>query len=127
MIRRRKKDSGGQALILVTLALLAMCGMMGLAVDLGWSFFVQKQAQTAADGAALGAVQEAYSRLIAGSSPVSGFTCADPLSGSGATSIECHAQVRCQSVTATSNLNNGCQYAIRNGFDDTAARQIVTM
>ncbi len=124
-MNRRKKQSGGQALILVTLGLLAMCGMMGLSVDLGWSFFVHKQAQTAADGAALAAVDEAYNRLIQGNAPVSSFSCNS--SGSGATQIECSAQVRCHSITATSNLNNGCQYAIRNGFDDRASRQIVTL
>ena len=31
---RHKKTSGGQAIVMVTLALFAMCGMMGLAVDL---------------------------------------------------------------------------------------------
>ena len=30
-----------------------MAGMMGLAVDLGWSFFSQRAAQAAADDAAL--------------------------------------------------------------------------
>jgi len=28
---------------MVTMGLIAMCGMMGLAVDLGWSYFVEKQ------------------------------------------------------------------------------------
>ncbi len=64
MIKRRE-NSKGQALVMVTLALLAMAGMMGLAVDLGWSF-VQKQAQAAADGAALAAVQEAMAQLTSG-------------------------------------------------------------
>lgn len=32
------KRQGGQAIVLVTLALFAMFGLMGLAVDLGWSF-----------------------------------------------------------------------------------------
>ncbi len=60
---RRKKTSGGQAIVMVTMALFAMVGLMGLAVDLGWSFFVQKQAQSAVDGAAMAAVQEAYHRM----------------------------------------------------------------
>ncbi len=59
MESKRHKNSGGQALVMVTLALMAMAGLMGLAVDLGWSYFVQKEAQAAADGAALAAVQEA--------------------------------------------------------------------
>ncbi len=52
-MHKRRKTSGGQALVMVTLALFSMLGMMGLAVDLGWSYFVQKEAQAAADTAAL--------------------------------------------------------------------------
>ncbi len=47
---------------MVTLSLFAMFGMMGLAVDTGWSYFVQKQAQAAADAGALAAVHEVYVR-----------------------------------------------------------------
>ncbi len=43
----------GQALLLVTFALIAMCGLLGLAVDLGWGYFVKKSAQTSADATAL--------------------------------------------------------------------------
>ena len=53
----------GQAIVLVTLSLFAMAGMMGLAVDFGWMFFLKLSAQTAADTAALGAVEEAKSRF----------------------------------------------------------------
>ena len=53
----------GQALLLVTLSLFAMCGLLGLAVDLGWSYFVKKSAQNAADSAALA---EAYQALAQG-------------------------------------------------------------
>src|SRR5208282_6269125 len=49
----------GQALLLVTLSLFAMCGLLGLAVDLGWSYFVKKSAQNAADAAALAAAYQA--------------------------------------------------------------------
>src|ERR1700686_4357083 len=104
---RRKKTSGGQAIVMVTVALIAMCGMMGLAVDLGWSFFVEKQAQAAADGAALAAVQEAVVRISAGGAPISGFTCA--AGGTGSTQADCEPTITsCGSVALTSNLNNGC-------------------
>jgi Flp pilus assembly protein TadG len=99
--------------------------MMGLAVALGWSFFVQKQAQSAADAAALAAVTEAYQRMSATGTVVSAFTCAS--SGTGATSVDCEGQTDCTSVVATSNLNNGCQYALKNGFDWTNSRQRVTI
>jgi hypothetical protein len=35
---RSRKAQGGQALAMVTISLIAMCGVMGLAVDLGWWF-----------------------------------------------------------------------------------------
>src|SRR5437016_12883453 len=116
---RRKIASSGQAIVMVTLALFAMAGMMGLAVDLGWSFFVQKQAQASADAAALGAVQEAVAR-IGGGGNVSAFTCAG--SGTGTRQVDCETTaINCGSVVSTSNLNNGCFYAKSNGFDYTNA------
>ena len=122
----RRKNSGGQAIILVTLALLTMCGMMGLAVDMGWSFFVHKQAQTAADAAALAAVEEGFKRIDGRRGAISGFTCS--AGGSGAAQLDCQTTaVNCAAVAATSNLNNGCQYAKKNGFDWTTSRQNVTI
>jgi Flp pilus assembly protein TadG len=122
----RRETSGGQAIVMVTLALLAMCGMMGLAVDMGWSFFVHKQAQTAADAAALGATQEAINRISGNGVVISAFTCAS--GGTSATQADCQTTaVNCASVVATSNLNNGCQYAKKNGFDWTTSRQNVTI
>ena len=85
-MNRRRKTSGGQALVLVTLGLMAMMGMMGLAVDLGWSFFVEKQAQASADFAAMGAVQEALVRLNGQSF---GFTC--PTLPSGSLPVYCQS------------------------------------
>ncbi len=64
---------------MVTLSLISMAGMMGLAVDLGYSYFVQKEAQAAADTAALASVQEAVTRLGV-TSNVSGFTCSNAAS-----------------------------------------------
>src|SRR5579871_5282312 len=102
----RRKNSGGQAIVLVTLGLLAMCGMMGLAVDMGWSFFVHKQAQTAADAAALGAVEEAFVKISGGGTAISEFTCA----AGAAISVKCTAQESCSKVVGTgTNLENGCQ------------------
>src|SRR3989442_7740019 len=71
-MRTRQRNLTGQALVLVTLALFAMMGMMGLAVDLGWMFFLKKSAQATADAAALGAVREAKERL---GGSFGGFTC----------------------------------------------------
>jgi len=131
----RKKTSGGQAIVMVTVALVAMCGMIGLAVDLGWSFFVKKQAQTAADSAALGAVQEAYRRLTSSGAIISAFTCPG---SPGTTSAWCQPQgvgnsaADCKNIDTNSNLQSGCLYAkssTSNGFDYTNAssRQKVWM
>ena len=47
--RLSRNNRLGQALILVTLSLIPMFGLLGLAVDLGWMEFTKKAAQTAAD------------------------------------------------------------------------------
>ena len=55
MLRTGDKKRKGQALVMITMSLIAMCGVMGLAVDMGWSYFVKKSAQRAADSAAMAA------------------------------------------------------------------------
>jgi len=35
--------------------MVAVLGMMGMVLDIGWAYFASKKAQTAADAAALGA------------------------------------------------------------------------
>jgi len=109
-MNQRKKTSSGQAIVMVTVALFSMAGMMGLAVDLGWSFFVQKTAQTSADGAALAAVQETYKRNSGG---LGTLTC-------GATA-DCQTHQPCSAIASTSNLANGCLYAKNNGFSSGVA------
>lgn len=86
---------------MVTLALLAMCGLMGLAVDFGWAFYVRRSAQAAADAAALGATRAA---LQATSVNIDCVTMGCPT-----TSISCDQ-------ANAANLTVGCAYAQRNGF-----------
>jgi Flp pilus assembly protein TadG len=116
MCSRRKKSSG-QAIVMVTLALFVMCGMLGLAVDLGWSFFVKKQAQAAADAAALGVVNEAIAR----NSGSQGLAC-------GVRNVFCSAtnttRENCGGMSTASNLWNGCEYAKANGFNFTAPQAV---
>ena len=45
----------GQILVFATLNLFLLFSLVGLALDLGWSYFKKEQAQSAADGAALSA------------------------------------------------------------------------
>lgn len=116
MRTHRKSGVRGQALIMVTLGLIAMCGLMGLAVDLGWSYFIEKQAQAAADLAALAAVQEANTRIP----NAFGFAC--PVAPSGP-QVYCTSGAGIETCTSVggntnSNLWNGCLYAQQNGFTD---------
>ena len=96
--------SRGQALLLVTFALFAMCGLLGLAVDLGWGYFVKKSAQAGTDAGALAGAYAALS-LVGQSGPI---TC----STSG---ISCKSDpgVACDQ---SGNLKAACQYAEQEGF-----------
>ena len=113
-MNRARKQRGGQALVMVTLALMAMFGLMGLAVDLGWAFYVEKKAQAAADTGALAAVKVVLD--AAGAGGPAAFSC-----GGAAT---CAADpVPCP---AGGNLASACLYAAQNGFT-TGERQTVTV
>jgi len=71
LVIKSRRGRRGQALLLVTLSLFTMCGLLGLAVDLGWSYFVKKSAQNAADSAALA---EAYQALANGGETATSFS-----------------------------------------------------
>ncbi len=120
----RSKKQNGQSVVLVTLALVAMMALIGLAVDGGWMFFIKKQAQAAADAAARAAVQEAMHRL---GGVTGGFVC--PTAPSGTNDVYCAPSiVSCGAISSSSNLYNGCLYAARNGFDAAVnSRQKVTV
>jgi hypothetical protein len=122
MKKRWREYSRGQALIMVTFALIAMMGLLGLAVDLGWSFFVRKSARSAADSAALAAVIEGMRRL--GGSGA--FTCDD---GTLACRPAAPAGTTCTGDLAGTNLENACIYAHQNGFQSGGHnnRQTVTV
>jgi hypothetical protein len=98
-------------IIMVTLALLVLCGMLGLVVDLGWSYFVEKSAQTAADAAAIAAVQAAY----ASATSLASYNC-----GGG---VECSADPIPCNPSLPGNMSNACLYARLNGFSSDNERQ----
>jgi Flp pilus assembly protein TadG len=112
MIMKLRRGRRGQALLMVTMALFAMGGLLGLAVDLGWSYFVKKSAQSAADSAALGAAYQALATIGNGTYP----------STYAYTNTQCPA-------SADTNLSNGCLYAAQAGFTagGHGGRQNVTM
>src|SRR5690349_12899234 len=91
----------GQAILMTTLSLTLLFGIVGLALDLGWGHYVQREAQAAADAAALAAASKALEGVGQGGTPT------------------CGTNVRCQDLSAcpaTDNLNSGCLYGRQNGF-----------
>jgi Flp pilus assembly protein TadG len=121
----RRKNSSGQAMVMVTMALFAMAGLMGLAVDLGWSFYVQKDAQATADSVAMAAAQEAYSGLDGNFGNISTL-CTSSSTACTTTGGSAPAPV-VTCTTATGTLAQGCKYAAKNGFTDGQNSQKVTI
>jgi Flp pilus assembly protein TadG len=106
MTRSGSQRKKGQALLFTTLSLTLLCGMLGLAIDLGWGRYTQRVTQTAADAAALAAASKALQDI-----------------GQSGTA-QCGITVRCQDLTAcpgTGNLQAGCLYAQQNGMSQGGA------
>ena len=104
MIRSAQK---GQILLLVTFSLAAMIGMLSLAADLGWAYYLKRSAQKAADAAALAAAYRVF--VASGEDP----------------EIRCGTEIVCQDVAPCSdqvssvpsnNVESGCLYAQKNGY-----------
>src|SRR5260370_4924380 len=114
----------GQVLLLVTFALVPLCGMVGLVADIGYMRYVQRSAQNAADAAVLAAIAD-YKATNTGSV----FSCG---SGSTAPGWVCNnpTPYTCPgALTSASNpVEDACLYAQQNGFDPTAgSSQSVTI
>jgi hypothetical protein len=97
----------GSVLIMVTVSLTVLFAMLGLAIDLGWMYFVKRSAQAAADAGALAAAIEALAYVGQNGE----FDCGDHAS--------CHAAAPCSTIPVldpVSNVDYGCEYSSRNGF-----------
>jgi len=107
----------GQALVLATLSLFMLFGIMGLAVDLGWSYYRKQVAQTAADSAALAAAVVAEN-----SAGTNTIACTNSYN------VVCQTTTACPTITGSpaNNIQNGCLYAKANGFTN-AGSQTVSM
>lgn len=58
---KRHKSDAGQALLLMALSMIVLCGFAGLGIDMGYLRYMQRQMQAAADSAALaGAAEVGY-------------------------------------------------------------------
>ena len=49
----RLVETGGQTIVLVVVAMVVFIGMLGMAIDVGYAFYVSRTMQSAADAAAL--------------------------------------------------------------------------
>lgn len=111
-----RHSESGQALLLLTVSLIAMFGLLGLVVDIGWARFRQHAAQAAAESAALAAAEAAIA------SGNGNFPC-------GSKKVACEELRSCADPpegTPVDNLGNGCLYAAANGFRHRG-RQAVTL
>ncbi len=108
-MRRRDDKRSGQMIIFMTLSLFALFSMLGLSVDLGYSYFVKVFAQTAADSAAAAAAIYANTN---------GYVCGS--------SVTCNSTYTCPSnlTTASDPLQAGCLYAAQNGFKTTGSQTV---
>ncbi len=106
----------GQAIVMVTLALMAMCGILGLAVDFGWAFYVKRAAQAAADTAALAAAQ-ALRTSVGATGPYNCYQSCE---------TEANPLVCTSSIVndPNDNLDNACLYAKQNGFIDGGRQRV---
>src|SRR6516225_5829577 len=96
----RGKNERGQALMVCAVVFIAILGMIGLVLDVGWSYYVGKKAQAAADAAATAAVAQALQT----NGPAATPTC---------DTLGCQSAAACP---ASQNLTAACQYATANGF-----------
>jgi hypothetical protein len=104
--------------VLFTLSIIPLFGVLGLVVDVGWSYFRKEAAQTAADADASAAAETAY-MAAGGGAPTcstSGVACY------ATTPYTCPANL----TTAANNIQAGCMYAQENGFS-TTGKQTVTI
>lgn len=106
-----RNPRSGQLLLFSTLNLFFLFSVMGLSVDLGYSYFKKFQARSAADAAAEAATVWASNN---------GSTC-------GAGGVVCGSIYNCASPPVsppTTALQAGCLYAQANGFTNTGNQSV---
>ena len=113
-MRNFRKRRRGQVIVMVTLCLFVLCGILGLAVDLGWMYFVRKAAQAAADAAAIAAVKNVKDSAAS----LADYSCGG-IATCAATPVDCPG--------APGNLQSACLYAAQNGFSAANSRQWVSV
>jgi len=111
-----KRRLRGQALLMVTFAVVPMMGIIGMVVDLGYMHYLRKSAQAAADAGALASIVYFHSNNSGASfsCSTSGVTCK--------TSYSCPSSIS----SATDPVSEACLYAKQNGFINSG-NQTVTI
>jgi hypothetical protein len=107
----RPSRESGQAIILMSLSLVAVLGMVGLVVDLGWAEWRKLACKTASQAATMAAIKVARN--------ATDFTC-----GSGLT---CQSDTACPGTLSdpTNALQVGCMYAQQNGFTNGGRQSVL--
>jgi Flp pilus assembly protein TadG len=109
---RKSRRRSGQAVVMVTLSIPLMFGVLGLVVDIGWDYWREEAARTAAQAGAYAAARQAQ---IAGS-----FTIVKGIY-TQATWTTCPAS---PTGAASNNLMAGCLYAKANGFTNSGKQKV---
>jgi hypothetical protein len=106
------RNESGQAAITMTLSLVVLMGTLGFVTDLGWGYYKQQSAQSAAEAAALAGAAYATAN---------GSTC-------GTSGVNCTTTpTDCSSVSGTSAFETACEYAAANGFTSGSNGAHVTL
>jgi hypothetical protein len=114
---RRHQHQRGTATLWVLFSLVPIFGMTGLVTDVGWYYFTTEEARAAAESASLAAVQSAMDSVKAGGS----YSCGSRTLACQSTATGCATTVP---SPITSNLQDGCAYAIANGFKNTGSQTV---
>ena len=110
----RSSRQGGQAMIMLTIALVPMFGIMGMVTDLGYMHFVKMEAQTAAEVAARAAIINLHSTVGGAlTSCTTSVVCANSIT-------QCPANI----TTPANSIEVGCMYAEQHGFQPTGNQNI---
>ncbi len=99
---------------MVTLLIVPICGIVGLVSDIGYMQFIKMSAQTAAESAAKAAIIQ-FHATVGGAN----YTCGGNVV-CATTETACPATI----TTPANALQNGCMYAIQNGFKSSGNQSV---
>ena len=104
------RSESGQAVIMVSMGVVFLFGLLGMVVDVGYSYYIKQVAQAAADSAAIAATVMANA---------SGGTCG--------TAVLCQSNTVCSATPnnpPVTDFDSACLYASKNGFPSTGNQTV---